>query len=83
MWPCSLLWLFLTANALLFGAELNRQLEHEAEAYGLRASQQTGPGARSREQGTREHGAREDGAKEHGAQEDGAKEQEPRVEARE
>ena len=64
-----LLWLFLTANALLFGAELNRQLEHEADAYGLRASQQTGPGARSREQGTGEQGTREHGAREHGAQE--------------
>ena len=30
-----LLWLFLTANALLFGAELNRQLEHEADSYEL------------------------------------------------
>jgi membrane protein len=30
-----LLWLFLTTNALLFGAELNRQLEHEAESYEL------------------------------------------------
>ena len=30
-----LLWLFLTANALLFGAELNRQLEHEAESFEL------------------------------------------------
>lgn len=28
-----LLWLFLTANALLFGAELNRQLEHELDPY--------------------------------------------------
>ena len=27
-----LLWLFLTATALLFGAELNRQLEHELDA---------------------------------------------------
>jgi membrane protein len=36
-----LLWLFLTANALLFGAELNQQLVHEAEAYELARA---GPG---------------------------------------
>jgi membrane protein len=30
-----LLWLFLTANALLFGAELNRQLEHEFASAAL------------------------------------------------
>jgi membrane protein len=30
-----LLWLFVTANALLFGAELNRQLRHEADSYQL------------------------------------------------
>jgi membrane protein len=36
-----LLWLFLTANALLFGAELNRELEHEFEyrsGAGVRSS---------------------------------------------
>jgi membrane protein len=30
-----LLWLFLSSNALLFGAELNRQLVHEADSYEL------------------------------------------------
>jgi membrane protein len=39
-----LLWLFLSSNALLFGAELNRQLVHEADTYDLPP---VGPGVRT------------------------------------